>query len=159
MGLNELYSVDITVFLTMLLVWKYKPAAGLSKHDLNGHLQQMAGANALTLTTVDQFQNKIIGYDDLKKKLIYIDLDFDQELLIDIHELFRVKLIKKLTVYHLELSFNDHSKDPVSIIFYNRFTDGVLTRNRLFTKAFYWESLLNKALATRAEKIKKLPKV
>lgn len=108
--------------------------------------KQVAASNRMQLSVTDHFQQKTLGFDTRKNKMLYIDLVNNIIQIVDMNDVGECKLIKKQVSIQLEVNYEDHAKSPLTITFYNKFRDYKWMRSKLEQKAIYWESFMNKIL-------------
>lgn len=138
--------VLIFLFFLIYLVknrgkWKANNAGRLDRFP-----SQVAANNRMKLAVTDHFQNKTLGFDTGKNKMLYIDLRNNIIQIVDMNDVGECKLIKKQVSIQLEVNYEDQSKNPLTITFYNKFRDYKWMRTKLEKKAIYWESFVNKIL-------------
>lgn len=144
----------ITLFFLFMLAknyykWKFNNGERQRQFPL-----QIAASNRMQLSVTDHFQNKTLGFDKLKNKMLFIDLGNNIIQVVDMRDIGDCKLIKKQLSIQLELNYEDQSKDPLTITFYNKFRDYKWMRNKLEKKAIYWEKLMSRVLTGKYEPVK-----
>ncbi|WP_316818613.1 hypothetical protein [Pedobacter nyackensis] len=116
--------------------------------------KQVAASNKMQLSVTDHFQDKTLGFDTQKNKMLFIDLGNNIIQIVDMNDVGECKLIKKRLSIQLEVNYEDHGKHPLTITFYNKFRDYKWMRSKLEQKASYWESFMNKILDEKYETTK-----
>lgn len=139
----------IAIGLLILGVKNYRKWSVNRGERLDNFSTQIASSNRLKLSVMDHFQKKTLGFDELKNKMLYIDLGNNIIKVVDLNDVGDFKLIKKLVSIQLEVNYQDQDKEPLTITFYNKFRDYKWMRNKLEQKAVYWESLMNQVLTKR----------
>lgn len=139
----------IAIGLLILGVKNYRKWSVNRGERLDNFSTQIASSNRLKLSVMDHFQKKTLGFDELKNKMLYIDLGNNIIKVVDLNDVGDFKLIKKLVSIQLEVNYQDQDKEPLTITFYNKFRDYKWMRNKLEQKAVYWESLMNQVLSKR----------
>lgn len=139
----------IAIGLLILGVKNYRKWSVNRGERLDNFSTQIASSNRLKLSVMDHFQKKTLGFDELKNKMLYIDLGNNIIKVVDLNDVGDFKLIKKLVSIQLEVNYQDQDKEPLTITFYNKFRDYKWMRNKLEQKAIYWESLMNQVLSKR----------
>lgn len=115
---------------------------------------QIAANNRLDFSVTDHFQHKTLALDKLKNKMLYIDLRNDVIQVVDMNDIGDFKLIRKQVSIQLELNYQDQTKDPLTITFYNKLWDYKWMRNKLERKAVYWEELISRVLSKKYGAVK-----
>lgn len=143
----------IAVAFIILLIKKYRKWNANRGERLDTFSTQIASSNRMNLSITDHFQKKTLGFDELKNKMLYIDLGNNIVQVVDMNDVGDFKLIKKQVSIQLELNYQDQEKPPLTITFYNKFRDYKWMRGKLEKKAVYWESLMNRVLTERIKQI------
>lgn len=146
--------VLIALFFCILLAKNYKKWKSDKRERLNRLSMQIAATNRLHLSVTDHFQHKTLGFDELKNKMLYIDLSNDIIQVVDMSDIGDFKLIKKQVSIQLELNYQDQARTPLTITFYNKFRDYKWMRNKLEKKAVYWEGLVSQLLKGESGPVK-----
>ncbi len=136
----------ISIAFLIFAVKNYMKWRISSGERLDNFSTQIASSNRLKLSVLDHFQKKTLGFDELKNKMLYIDLGNNIIQVVDLNDVGDFKLIKKLVSIQLEVNYQDQDKEPLTITFYNKFRDYKWMRNKLEQKAIYWESLMSQVL-------------
>jgi hypothetical protein len=143
----------IAVAFVILLIKNYRKWNANRGERLDAFSTQIASSNRMKLSITDHFQKKTLGFDELKNKMLYIDLGNNIVQVIDMNDVGDFKLIKKQVSIQLELNYQDQEKAPLTITFYNKFRDYKWMRSKLEKKAVYWESLMSRVLTERINQI------
>lgn len=136
----------ISIAILIFAVKNYMKWRVSSGERLDNFSTQIASSNRLKLSVLDHFQKKTLGFDELKNKILFIDLGNNIIQVVDLNDVGDFKLIKKLVSIQLEVNYQDQDKEPLTITFYNKFRDYKWMRNKLEQKAIYWESLMSQVL-------------
>ncbi len=97
----------------------------------------------MQLSITDHFRKKTLGFDLVKHKVLYVDLKNNIIRIVDMEDIDNCRLIKKQLSIQMELIYQDQDKAPLTITFFNKFSDHKWRRNKLEKKARYWEVLMN----------------
>lgn len=146
----------IALFFLFIVVKRYIKWKSNKREQLRRFPLQIAASNRMQLSVTDHFQNKTLGFDTFKHKILYIDVENNLVQVVDMNDVADCKLIKKQVSIQLELNYKDPSRAPLTITFYHKFRDYKWRRNKLEKKADYWELLMSQVLSGNYESVKSL---
>lgn len=117
-----------------------------SKRKLRRRLGEIAAYNGIEPSETDFFQYKILAYDELNNKIIFVDEATGEEAVVDLNYISECRLIQKQLSSQLELVLKEGYEESICIPFYRRSYDRKSLRKKLEKKAERWKETINDAL-------------